>query len=125
MVETYDVNGNITGRIEYVRDSETNEWMIENKYEVYWSELTTSIGVSQASANFLIYPNPVSDFLNIETGNAEIFSLEIYSFNGQLIFRKNKEGSSMQIDLSSFQKGIYFITVRSRDYVGTEKIIKL
>ncbi|MFC2116642.1 T9SS type A sorting domain-containing protein [Bacteroidota bacterium] len=29
------------------------------------------------------------------------------------------------MDLSSFQKGVYFITVRSRDYVRTEKIIKL
>jgi len=30
----------------------------------------------------------------------------------------------MQIDLSTFSKGIYFITIRSEDYMKTEKIIK-
>jgi hypothetical protein len=35
------------------------------------------------------------------------------------------EGKSHQIDLSSFQKGVYFITIRSKDFVTTRKVIKL
>jgi len=35
------------------------------------------------------------------------------------------EGTVHQIDLSSFKKGVYFITIRSKEYVTTEKIIKL
>ncbi len=49
----------------------------------------------------------------------------ITSLNGQLLYSDKIEGPTHQIDLSSFQKGLYFITVRSRDYVWTEKIIKL
>ena len=52
-------------------------------------------------------------------------TIEIHSLNGQLIYSTRMEVSSHQIDLSSFQKGVYFITVSSTDYVITEKIIKL
>ena len=43
----------------------------------------------------------------------------------QLMFTKIMEGSSHQIDLSSFQKGVYIISIRSKDFVTTEKIIKI
>ena len=35
------------------------------------------------------------------------------------------EGPTHQLDLSSFQKGVYFITIRSNDFVRTRKIIKI
>ncbi|MFC2116640.1 metallophosphoesterase [Bacteroidota bacterium] len=71
-----------------------------------------------------IYPNPTNDLLTVETDKPEHYSIEINSLNGQLLYRSDMDGTSLQIDLSSFQKGLYFITVRSRDYVRTEKIIK-
>jgi hypothetical protein len=35
------------------------------------------------------------------------------------------EGPSHHLDLSSFQKGVYLITIRSKDFVTKRKIIKL
>jgi hypothetical protein len=78
-----------------------------------------------ATAGLLIYPNPANDILTIETSKPGQHFIEITSINGQLLYRSKMEKSTIQIDLSSFQKGIYFITVRSRDQVWTEKIIKL
>ena len=72
-----------------------------------------------------IYPNPTNGLLTIETTNPKPHTIEIHSLNGQLLYRTKLERPTLQIDLSSFQKGLYFITVRSRDYVRTEKIIKL
>ncbi|MFC2115150.1 T9SS type A sorting domain-containing protein [Bacteroidota bacterium] len=72
-----------------------------------------------------IYPNPIEDLLTIETYIPQHLSIEISSLNGQLIYSREMEGSSHQIDLSSLQRGVYFITVRSKDFVRTEKIIKL
>ena len=71
------------------------------------------------------YPNPVSDILTIESNTSDHPSIKITSINGQSVYNGIMEGPTHQIDLSSFQKGLYFITVRSRDYVRTEKIIKL
>jgi hypothetical protein len=72
-----------------------------------------------------IYPNPSNDFLIIETDIIGQHSIEITSINGQLIYSTNMEGNFKKIDLSTYQKGVYFITVRSKDFVRTEKIIKL
>ncbi len=72
-----------------------------------------------------IYPNPAHDLIIIETNKVGQYSIELNSINGQLIYSTKMEGPTHQIDLSSFQKGVYFITIRSRDFVKTEKIIKL
>ncbi len=75
---------------------------------------------------FSIYPNPITDFLTVETKFPGHNSIEITLLNGQLIYSDIIKGPTIhQIDLSSFQKGLYLITIRSRDYVRMEKIIKL
>jgi len=70
------------------------------------------------------YPNPVSDILTIVSNTSQHLSIKITSINGQLVYNGRLEGSTNQIDLSSLQKGLYFIIISSRDYVKTEKIIK-
>jgi len=72
-----------------------------------------------------IFPNPVNDHLTVESNIPGIQIIEISSLNGQSLFSRKTEGSFHQINLSSFEKGLYFITIRSRDYIRTEKFIKL
>jgi len=84
------------------------------------------VGINNITTDQLrIYPNPTADLLNIESAQLRQYSIEITSLNGQLMYNSEMVGTSHQIDLSSFQKGIYFITIRSMDFVTTEKIIKL
>ena len=45
--------------------------------------------------------------------------------NGHQILFEEMEGPNHQLDLSSFQNGVYFITIRSKDFVTCRKIIKL
>ena len=71
-----------------------------------------------------IYPNPANDLIIIETNKVGQYFIELNSINGQLLYQSKSDGPFHQIDLSSFEKGLYFITVRSRDYLRTEKIIK-
>jgi len=72
-----------------------------------------------------IFANPVTDFLTIKTNNPERLFISFFSLNGQLILNQVLEGSFHSIDLSSFQKGVYFITIRSKNFINTEKIIKV
>lgn len=72
-----------------------------------------------------IYPNPAIDLISIESEISAPFLINLTSPNGQLLYSKTMEGTSYQFDLSSFHKGIYFITIRSNDFVTTKKIIKL
>jgi hypothetical protein len=71
-----------------------------------------------------IYPNPTNDLLTIETSQAGQLLIEITSLNGKLLYSNRMEEPIHQIDLSSFEKGLYFVSIRSRDFVRTEKIIK-
>jgi hypothetical protein len=72
-----------------------------------------------------IYPNPTNHLLTIETVNPNHYSIIITSLNGQQIHTGVMEGTTHHIDLSAFHKGVYFITIRSNDFVSTRKFIKL
>lgn len=72
-----------------------------------------------------VFPNPVIDLLNVQTGLSEDQVIEISYLNGQIVYSVTTDHPSYQFDLSSFQKGVYLITIRSKDFLTTEKIIKL
>jgi hypothetical protein len=78
-----------------------------------------------AEPEIRIYPNPANSSLTIETGISGEYSIEIHSVNGQLVYDRILKGTIQYIDLSSFQKGVYFITIRTKQYTGTRKIVKL
>jgi len=84
---------------------------------------TTGINTNSPT-ELSIYPNPAINILTIETNRSGQHIIEINSLNGQLLYNVKEDGPTHQIDLSSFQKGLYLITIRSRDYVWTDKIIK-
>lgn len=72
-----------------------------------------------------VYPNPTNDLITIDTEYPDHYYIQITSLNGQQILNGEMEGTSRKINLSYFQKGVYIITIRSLDFVTTEKILKL
>lgn len=74
---------------------------------------------------FSVYPNPSRDKITVnlfEDFSAK--SVEIYSVLGQRISIKKFEGLSADLDISSLQKGVYFLKVKSGSKETTKKIIK-
>lgn len=74
---------------------------------------------------FSVYPNPSRDKINVnlfEDFSAK--SVEIYSVLGQKISSKDFEGQSIDLDISTLQKGVYFLKVKSGSKETTKKIIK-
>ncbi|MGV7106445.1 DUF7619 domain-containing protein [Flavobacterium sp. U410] len=72
---------------------------------------------------FVLYPNPVKDILNISGKNqAEIKSVEIYNIIGQLVIAVSN--STGKIDISNLENGTYFIKVNSEKGSGNTKFIK-
>jgi 3-phytase len=88
-----------------------------------------STGIEQSNdgykAGSIIYPNPANKMINIVLKGEAKYTIEITSVNGQLMLNRELEGAANQVDISSFQKGIYFITIRSKDFITTRKIIKM
>lgn len=92
-----------------------------------WTDYTANIGtlatseVSKVSAK--VYPNPVSDFLNIEAKNT-IESVEIYDMNGKLIKTVSSKSDAVSVKLSDLTPGTYFAKVNDRKTNQTIKFIK-
>lgn len=89
------------------------------------SDTTTTGFESNTISQIRIFPIPATDFLTLQIIIQGHSKIEITSLNGNLLYNQEIEGSHHQIDLSSFRKGVYFITIRSKDFVTTRKIIKL
>lgn len=74
---------------------------------------------------FSVYPNPSRDRITINLfDSSSKTKVEIYSVLGQKINVKQFEGQSFDIDVSSLQKGVYFLKVISGGKETTRKIIK-
>ncbi len=71
-----------------------------------------------------IYPNPVTDFLIIQTGlNAEKL-INIYTVDGLLMLTKSTSGNAV-IDLRSLKRGMYLVKVVSSERSELYKVLKL
>lgn len=83
---------------------------------------TASIIDEIFSSNIVIYPNPTSDFITIESGvDFSVSSYQIFDFLGKEMLRQN----SSKIDISNFPKGIYLLKlVNVNGGIGVKKIIK-
>lgn len=67
------------------------------------------------------YPNPVKDKLSIQSKN-KIDKLVIYNSLGQKMYESKEEKAS--INMSNFNKGIYFLKVKSDVNTQTYKVVK-
>lgn len=80
---------------------------------------TTSFEASST----VIYPNPVTDNLQIASKNV-INTIQIYSITGATVSTMSVNSTSSTLDLSSFANGIYFVKTETDTASETFKIIK-
>lgn len=74
---------------------------------------TMDVNAEDPQHMLLIYPNPVTDMLNIDFGQSLSGenSLQIYAASGQLVYKGSLPASStnFRIDVNFLKKGIYFV----------------
>ncbi len=94
----------------------SNLYYIKTSYAVM---ATNDVNKSQVS----VYPNPVSDYLHINTAGQKIVEVKVYSFAGSMV-KNNVQISGDSIDLRSLKTGNYIISVTTDKGTVTKKIIK-
>lgn len=75
-----------------------------------------------------IYPNPVTDYINIRTGDTEETHVKIYSATGKTMYSSTSMIGAMEparIDMRNFAPGKYSIIVSFAGKTYTRNIIKL
>jgi hypothetical protein len=93
-----------------------------------WTDYTANIlgplATSEVTKSVAkIYPNPVSDILNIE-GKNTIESIEIYDANGKLIKTVSNNNNNASVKLSELVPGIYTAKINGKKENQTVKFIK-
>lgn len=84
--------------------------------------------VSQEQINLNIYPNPASDYINLnfQSTKGENCSVELRDVLGKTIktqtINAQEEGVSTRMDINNIPQGIYFITLRTNSNTITKKI---
>jgi len=72
--------------------------------------------------NLKIYPSPVKDELQIESGELTIKKIEIVDLSGKIIYQFYNLRN--QINVSALPQGIYFMKLETDKGIVTEKIVK-
>ncbi len=105
-------------------------WKIEeNKNEEYpflsWQVEEYISGVEDLTEiHMSVYPNPVLDKLTLQTEIECEYKLEIYDLTGKLIFSNKYNAQNINIDLSSFESGMYIVSISTDNERITKKIMK-
>jgi len=120
-----DASGNADDvYIDQIRISASTQTDPDTYLVVVSSDNPGFVGVEETElAEFSIYPNPASNFVNIssEAGTADVL---IYNIYGKLVKQVAMHENQLQIDISDLDSGMYIINIISQEEINTEKLIK-
>jgi len=94
--------------------------------EVYdWAIMPGDVHVpgTKEIAEIKIFPNPVSDMVYIIAPDI-MNEIRIYDFSGRTVYENITGDHTATITFSGFGPGIYYITIKNKDGVHSEKIVK-
>ena len=80
-------------------------------------------GVGEHNGTTLLYPNPVSDKLTIET-TENINTVEVFNLVGALVYSQKDCTNKVEINTADLQSGIYFIRLTSANLSETRRFVK-
>jgi len=99
------------------------------EYVLCDSNLVSVNDFSDKNESLNIYPNPASNYLNVENNqNLVVQKIEIFNITGKIIEVKTVEKTekNLQIDISDLDNGVYFLKVYdNEEIIKTSKFLKL
>lgn len=94
--------------------------------EDYTVNVTAALSVNDVvkrDSNLKIYPNPVSDMLNIDS-ESKIKSLTIFDQSGKSVLNESINAQKANINISRLTTGTYIVTAQTENGLQSAKIIK-
>lgn len=76
-----------------------------------------------ASSSLSIYPNPVTNVLTI-SASTPISGVKIFNILGALVHEVKTDSQNINMDMSAYSSGIYFIKIYNEEGFTSRKIIK-
>lgn len=95
--------------------------------ETFWDNISLQLDATASAKDVLasklnIYPNPAQDYIQIDSKDVQISSVQMYSLIGQEVI-SGRSLVNNRIDTSSLSRGVYVLKVNSESGSLTKKII--
>jgi endonuclease I len=110
----------------YVIQGNRNPFIDNPAYaDLIWGNQTGTVNISEEDLSLNIYPNPTGDYLTIEMPfrNPAGYEVMICDVSGQLLMKKEYQGSPAIVDIMVLKNGLYIIMVRSGNKILRGKFI--
>jgi hypothetical protein len=97
--------------------------------DAFVTRINTAVGINELSRkknDLRVFPNPSNGLVNIDITqfDNQKMNISVINYLGQIVEAKTqRSGSNLTIDLSIYQKGIYFIEIKSNEQLERAKII--
>jgi hypothetical protein len=115
------VTGRTPGEVLYYRVWEYgNNSFSTVQVSAYDASLSTT---SFDKSNFVAYPNPVKDVLNLSYKTA-ISNVSVLNLLGQEVLNTKANSNDVQVNMSTLNTGAYIVNITVEDTVHTIKVIK-
>jgi hypothetical protein len=85
-------------------------------------QVNTGINLNELSNRIMVYPNPSTDNITIESPQQA--TIEILNIQGQTILQQQIQQGKTDIDISGLAKGIYILRLNSNDKTAVTRIVK-
>jgi hypothetical protein len=102
-----------------------NDWWQLSVVKTTAVESDASNKTENETGHFSIYPNPASDFINVDLSdiNKEIKQVAIYNLQGKMVLINSAFIPGEKIDISSLSPGMYMVKIDLEDEVYTQKLV--
>ena len=87
------------------------------------ANLKNTDGVEELAIIFGIYPNPVSDMLNVEASET-IEQVEVFTITGAKVFSQKNFTEKVEIDMTDLSAGTYIIRMTTKNASEVRRFVK-
>ena len=96
---------------------------IDGRFE-YSKIIALNLACGQTAV--FVYPNPVTDELNVNITNAQsdITTARLFDNTGRLVYSSTLKNGTNSIDMTKFGKGVYILRLKNNEGTQNMKIIK-
>lgn len=113
----------VVGVTNYDINASEKIWQFFAKYDINEKIISTNINDElKNTTEISVFPNPANNFLYINSSKKINDPIKIFDVTGKLVITFNS--NHMGLDISSFEKGVYFIQITTEQNVITKKFIK-
>ena len=73
--------------------------------------------------NIRIYPNPAKDFIKLSAVSYQLSAVRVYSYLGMLVEEIETCSNEMEIDVSNYNPGLYFLNIEYNGRTICKKLV--